>query len=157
MRSRRFTLIVVIVAILLDLYVFQAIRTITQGLPSRWRTMIFTAYWGLSVLALATFVILPYLHWQYTRVNSYLTAIILGIYIAKLLTVAFLVVDDIRRLIKWVIAQFSSDAPAGGGSPISRSVFLSWVGIGVGTSVFGSLLYGFGNKYNYKVHRLRLA
>jgi predicted MPP superfamily phosphohydrolase len=40
---------------------------------------------------------------------------------------------------------------------ISRSVFLSWLGLGAGASLFGTLVYGFGNKYRYKVHRLKLT
>ncbi|WP_229688756.1 metallophosphoesterase [Puia dinghuensis] len=126
-------------------------------MPTRWRTIVFSTYWGLSVVALATLIILPYLHWQYMRVNSYLMAIIFGIYIAKLLTVAFLLVDDTRRLIRWVIARFSTTAAGPDEDAISRSVFLSWLGLGLGTGVFGSLLYGFGNKYNYKLHRVRMA
>lgn len=40
---------------------------------------------------------------------------------------------------------------------ISRSVFLSWMGIATGSTIFGSLLYGFGNKYNYQVVRKKLG
>src|SRR5579871_2938187 len=155
MRRRRFTLIGVIVILLLDFYVFQAIKTITQSLPSRWRTVIFSLYWILSILCLATFVIVPYLRFQYTRVNSYITAIILGIYIAKLLTALFLGVDDIRRLVQWMIARSATNASGDGG--MTRSVFLSWLGVGLGTTIFASLVYGFSNKYNYRIHRLRLA
>jgi len=39
---------------------------------------------------------------------------------------------------------------------ISRSLFLSWLGIGVGGGLFGTLLYGFGNKYRYRVEKLKL-
>lgn len=157
MRSRRFILIVLLIAIVLDLYVFQAIKTITQGMAPRWRTLIFSSYWSLSVLALTTFVLMPYLHLQYTRINSYLTAIILGMYIAKLLAVVFLLLDDIRRLIQWIINKWQTRPGPAGEMGISRSTFLSWLGIGLGTSLYGSLIYGFGNKYNYKVHRHNLA
>ncbi|MBL7763774.1 MAG: metallophosphoesterase, partial [Chitinophagaceae bacterium] len=40
---------------------------------------------------------------------------------------------------------------------ISRSSFLSWAGMIVGSGLFGSLIYGFSNKYNYQVKRLQLA
>jgi len=40
---------------------------------------------------------------------------------------------------------------------ITRSAFLSWLGIGVGGSLFGTLIYGFGNKYRYDVRRVQLA
>jgi uncharacterized protein len=40
---------------------------------------------------------------------------------------------------------------------ISRSLFLSWLGVGVGGSLFSSLIYGFGNKYNYHIRRVPLV
>ncbi len=40
---------------------------------------------------------------------------------------------------------------------ISRSVFMSWLGLGVGGTLFSTLIYGFTNKYNYKIHRIKLA
>jgi predicted MPP superfamily phosphohydrolase len=39
---------------------------------------------------------------------------------------------------------------------ISRSVFLSWLGLAAGSSLLGSLVYGFSNKYNYKVKRVKI-
>jgi predicted MPP superfamily phosphohydrolase len=157
MRSRRFLAIVLIIAVLIDVYVFQAIKTITQSLPPRPRTAIFVAYWGLSVLALSTFLLLPYLYVQYTRAGTYITTIILGFYIAKLLALVFLLIDDIRRGIQWIILRATATPATGSGPAISRSTFLSWLGIGLGTSLFGALVYGFGNKYKYRVHRVSLA
>jgi len=40
---------------------------------------------------------------------------------------------------------------------ISRSVFLSWLGMGVGVSLLSSLIYGFTNKYNYHIRRVPLS
>jgi len=60
----------------------------------------------------------------------------------------------------WVAGKVFSSAGAhftDTGSGISRSVFLSWLGLGIGSGLFGTLLYGFGNKYNYQVRRVRLA
>jgi len=157
MRSRRFLPIVLIIAILIDLYVFQAIKTITQGSSPRTRSLVIAVYWGLSVLAILSFVLLPYLHLQYTRASSYVTAIILGFYIAKLLVLVFLLADDLRRVFLWVFS-LAHPKPAGTSAPIiPRSIFLSWLGLGIGGSIFGALVYGFSNKYNYKVHRLKLA
>src|ERR1700743_810773 len=69
MRSPRFILIVVVVALLIDLYVFQAIKTIAQGSTPRWRMIIFGLHWGIAGLALASFIAGPYLHFQNTRIN----------------------------------------------------------------------------------------
>ena len=43
------------------------------------------------------------------------------------------------------------------GETITRSIFLSWAGIIFGGGLFGSLLYGFGNKYRYQLKRLQLS
>jgi predicted MPP superfamily phosphohydrolase len=157
--SRRIILIFIIVAILLDIYVFQALKTVTHGMPPRWRTAVFGLHWGISVLAIIAIVLTPtFVHWEYPRFSSYLIATLIGLYIAKLLAAGILLVDDIRRLIQWVVTLPGTKR---GGEPaasaIPRSVFMSWLGIGLGTSIYSALLYGFSNKYNYKIHRLRLA
>ncbi|RYZ61536.1 MAG: metallophosphoesterase, partial [Chitinophagaceae bacterium] len=66
--------------------------------------------------------------------------------------------DDLRRGIQWLWGKFffaSADTGTPQESPgIKRSVFLSWLGIAVGGSLFTSLLYGFTNKYNYSIKRI---
>jgi len=167
MREPRFILIVVVVALLIDLYVFQGLKTITQGSSPRWRTVIFSLHWGIAGLAILTFLVSPYLHLQNRHFTNYLTTILLGLYIAKLLAAVFLLVDDIRRLIQWGLTRTATrptpntdtgtGANTGTDASLSRSVFLSWLGVGVGSSVYGALLYGFSNKYNYKIKRIKLA
>jgi predicted MPP superfamily phosphohydrolase len=157
MRRPGFIVIVVVAALIIDLYVFQAIKVITQGSTPRWRIIIFSLHWGIAGLAIASFLAGPFLHFKNERVNSYLFTILLGLYIAKALAAVFLLIDDIRRLIQWGIARAASRPAPEAGTGISRSAFLSWLGVGVGSSVYGALLYGFSNKYNYKIHRVKLA
>jgi predicted MPP superfamily phosphohydrolase len=157
MRSRRFLPIVLIIAILIDLYVFQAIKTITADSAPSTRSIIIAVYWGLSVLAILSVVLLPYLNLQHSRASSYITAIILGLYIAKLLVVLFLVADDLRRLFLWIYRFSHQREKTTGHQIILRSPFLSWLGLVIGGSIFGALVYGFSNKYNYKVQRLKLS
>ena len=40
---------------------------------------------------------------------------------------------------------------------IPRSAFLNWLGVGVSSSLFFSLLYGFGNKYKYQLVQKKVA
>lgn len=146
-------MIVLIIAILIDVYVFQAIKTITAGLDAALRSAVFITYWTLVVLALSIVKGLPYLRSRYPRSGGYVLAIILGLYIAKLVAGVFLLLDDIRRGIRLVIIQVSAQAiPA-----IPRSLLLSWLGLVLGTAILAALVYGFTNKYNYKVQRVRLA
>ena len=158
MRSPRFFL-AIIVALLIDLYVFQAIKTVTRGMASRWRRLIFGLHWGLAVLALGTWILVPVFHLQWTRLNNYLQVIIIGLYIAKAVAALFLCIDDLRRVIKWFLTRKGrgTGETAAEDEAISRSVFLSWLGLGLGSAGYGALLSGFANKYNYRVHRIRLG
>jgi predicted MPP superfamily phosphohydrolase len=158
MRSRKVQLIFLVIALLLDFYVFQAVKALSQGLTPRWRTIVYGLYWTISVLSLLTFLLLPYLQYRAPRVHAYLFSIVIGLYLSKLIASVFLLIDDLRRVIQWAISKAAS-RPANKmpGEGISRSAFLSWMGLGLGGTLFSSLIYGFSNKYNYKVHRMRLT
>jgi predicted MPP superfamily phosphohydrolase len=72
----------------------------------------------------------------------------------------FFLTDDLRRGIQWAAGKLFFNNTEGenmGGDGISRSVFLSWMGIAAGSTLFGSLMYGFSNKYNYDIKRLQMG
>lgn len=161
MRNSGMWWVIIILMLLLDLYVFQVIRTLASGASEKWRMAIFSAYWIVSLTAVIIMVLLPFLNvesWP-KAVRSYLFATLIGLFFTKLLAAVFFLVDDIRRMAVWLMgktfpafgAKFVED-----GTIISRSAFLSWMGIGIGSAVFGSLMYGFSNKYNYKLRKVRL-
>jgi predicted MPP superfamily phosphohydrolase len=159
MRSWRLVWVVAIIALLLDLYVFQAVKSISRGAVPGTRMIIYSAYWGCSVLVLVIFCFLPYLHRRLSRMRGYAFFIIIGIYLAELLAAVFLLVDDIRRLVQWLAGRLTGPQTGPGLSAegISRSVLLSWLALGVGAGLYIALLFGFGTKYKYRVRRLRLV
>ena len=85
MRSWRLVWVVVIIALLLDLYVFQAVKSISQGAVPGTQTIIYSAYWACSVLVLVIFCFLPYLHRRLSRMRGYAFFIIIGIFLSELL------------------------------------------------------------------------
>ena len=91
--------------------------------------------------------------------RNYTFAILIGIFISKVIAGLFFMVDDVRRVVQWAgvkaYDQWVSAAPLSERN-ISRSAFLSWLGIGLGTTMFGTLLYGFSNKYRYHVNNIDL-
>ncbi|MBC9930321.1 metallophosphoesterase [Chitinophaga qingshengii] len=163
MRPGLNSIILVVFLLLLDLYVFQAVRAMVYMSLPRVRAITYVAYWAVSGICVLMVLLLPYIHWHSwpSQLKSYLMALFLGLVVAKLLAVVFLLIDDVRRGIVWLIQRFSpanSAVPASGtGNGISRSQFLSRLGLIAGGSLFGTLLYGFSNKYNYRVHKLKLA
>lgn len=155
--------IIALIMVLLDFYVFQALKTVTQNSSEKAKMIIHGIYWIVSAATILTLVSLPYIQSLQTNrfFRNYVFAIMLGLFIAKLIALSFFLIDDIRRLFMWLIAKLSpstgshlADATSNG---ISRSVFLSWLGLGAGATVFGTLLYGFSNKYNYQVKKIKLA
>jgi hypothetical protein len=80
-------------------------------------------------------------------------------FFSMLITSLFLAVDDIRRGATWIIVRIFRNPEAGAltaEEKISRSAFFSWLGLGLGGGLFGTLIYGFSNKYNYTIRRQHL-
>jgi uncharacterized protein len=162
MRNSSFIWIVLVIITLLDFYVFQAVKTVSQGASQKWRMIIYNSYWGISIAIILILVLIPFLGtdlWP-KSIRNYLFATILGFFFAELLVTVFLLIDDIRRLVQWGSGKLffrNTEGENMNGDGISRSVFLSWLGLGIGGTLFSSLIYGFSNKYNYEVRRLQLS
>lgn len=149
--------------VLLDIYVFQAVKIIAHPASGRTKTIIYAAYWILSIAAIIVLLILPYLHFAHQEkiLRTTIFAIILGLFIAKLVAALFFLIDDIRRGIQWIATKLGSRGTESGaadeGEGISRSVFLSWAGMIAGGGLFATLMNGFGNKYQYQVKKIPLS
>ncbi|MEO0002010.1 MAG: hypothetical protein RL766_2056, partial [Bacteroidota bacterium] len=153
--------IFIVLMLALDIYVFQSLKLVTASLSVRPRLIIHGIYWSFTVVAVLLFLLLPYFSLETLPrfVRTYLFAIVTGFFIAKLVAALFFLVDDLRRFLQWgggkAINLVNSNNPISDNS-ITRSVFLSWLGIGVGGGLFGTLLYGFSNKYRYRVEKVKL-
>ena len=163
MRNSVFWWIFIGLMLSLDFYVFQALRVLTNSAGSRAKLIIHIAYWTVSGLALTMLIILPYLHFTHQNriIRNTFFAIILGLFFSKIIASIFFLVDDLRRVIQWAAGKLFFSNTEGEtmelGVKISRSVFLSWAGMIAGGGLFSSLVYGFSNKYRYRIHRLQLA
>lgn len=163
MRNSPFWWVFIGFMVLLDFYVFQAVKVVSQSSGGKTRMIIYCSYWILSGIAVITLILLPYLHFEHQSklLRSTIFAVIAGLFFGKLIAAVFFLVDDLRRLIQWAAGKLFFSNTEGEaiqqGERISRSVFLSWVGMISGAGLFGSLIYGFGNKYRYQLKRFQLA
>ncbi len=162
MRSPTFIIILFFIMILLDTYVFQAIKLLSHSASPRTKTIIYTIYWGISIFALLIFLffVLTDPATVPQKVRTYLFATVVGLFMGKLISVVFFLVDDVRRVIQWISGKLFFKDTEGEqltDDGISRSAFLSWMGLAAGSTLFGSLVYGFSNKYNYDVRKLKLS
>ena len=162
MRSPIGVIVFITMMILLDTYFFQAVKNIAQNLSPKTKTIIYTVYWSITILAVLGFLLFVYTEQNFLgkKVRTYLFAIIIGLFLAKITGLVFFLVDDLRRGIQWLSGKLffnNTDMDDMSGDGITRSTFLSWVGIAAGTTLFGSLLYGFSNQYKYQIKRVKLA
>jgi len=163
MRSATSWWIIALIIFLLDFYVFQALKTVSQQGSDRGRQAIYVTYWVVSFFTIATMLSFPYLQFLQTSkiFRNYVFAILIGLFLAKLIGSLFFVADDIRRgalvLMNKIFPLSGAQYMGPEGQGIPRSTFLSWLGLGLGGTLFGTLLFGFGNKYNYQVKKIKLS
>lgn len=162
MRNSGFLWVIVGIMLVLDIYIFQVIKWVVPVSSARLKLTIYIMYWFLSCAILGILIALPYINYESwpKSVRTYVFAIIVGLFFAKLVAAMFFAMDDIRRAGTWIIGKLFNNpsVPVPHTSEeITRSAFLSWLGIAVGGGLFGTLLYGFGNKYKYQVKRVIMA
>lgn len=133
--------------LLLDIYFFQALRVVSHSAAPAIRIIIYFLYWAVSVAAIVIFWALPYLKLRYQAMMARTTIfpIMAGMFFAKLVASLFFLGNDLYRIVQWA-----------GGESVSRSAEVSWAGIIAGVTLFGILVYGFGNKYRYQVKKIKL-
>ena len=151
--------IFIIILLAVDIYVFQAIKSVTISAAPRTRWIIYGTYWGISILVVSLMLSLVFTNYEtwHRTLRTYLFAGIIGLFFAKLIASAFFLVDDMRRIVQWVasfIMPSLNPKNTGTGTGITRSAFISWLGIAAGGGLFSSLIYGFGNKYRYNVKKI---
>jgi predicted MPP superfamily phosphohydrolase len=140
--------------ILLDLYLFQAVRVLTSDLSAFSRRLVHIGYWSITVLAVVA--ILLYNLMEISQLKSFRSFLLVFVFvniISKLTGGLFLLVDDLIRLVSFVISKFSSASSEASFSP-SRSNFLSKSAL-VATAAPAAIM-GFGvlsGAYDYRVRR----
>ncbi|RFN59470.1 metallophosphoesterase [Marixanthomonas ophiurae] len=138
--------------ILVDLYAFQAIKTLTRN------------YWVYGLWVLISLLILGALIYQLGILDSgrmigldkmYVFGFFLVVFVPKLILIILMFGEDIIRLFVGLFTKI------GGGSEAfhlpSRRKFVSTLALGIAAIPFASLLYGmYKGKYNYKVLKYAL-
>lgn len=137
---------------LIDVYAFQAIRTVSKSQWLHW------VYFTISIVLLGLFIyqLTGGVHGrQMTPSRMYTFGFFLAIFIPKLLVIIFMFGEDIARFSVGLFSKFGGSDD--GFYLPSRRKFISIVAIGIAAIPFASLLYGmYRGKYNYKVLKYAL-
>lgn len=153
--------ILIIIILLIDLYVFQAVKLTVQTATPKIKFTVYGLYWVVSAVVVLTLALIPYLNLDNLpkSFRTYWMATIIGLFLSKALTVIFLVADDLRRVLQWgggkLFYRYIQGEPFKAAG-ISRSVFMSWLGLAVGGGLMAAMMYGFVNKYRYQLKKVKL-
>jgi predicted MPP superfamily phosphohydrolase len=159
MRYRMMTLLFfVVVFLLIDWYVFQAVLHVSQSWPSPWKWIMRYSFWIPTLLCIMALV-----WWTFSDpykissgMRNWMITGLFAVYFSKLFGVLFLLIDDGQRLVRWVVKYFSkkpdSTLP---GEVISRSQFLTNAALAATAIPFGAMAYGIiSGAHDYRVRRV---
>lgn len=158
MRSPIFLFVVLAIIAAVDLYVYWSIRNLTSSASQSLKLGMGIIYWMLCFICVTSFMLFPFLTAPSFR--QYVFSFSFGWLIAQLLMAVVLLVDDLRRGAFWTAGQIISRSGAkflNTENGIPRSTFLTWLGLGLASSLFMSFIYGFSNKYSYRVIKRKIT
>lgn len=146
--------VVILLLLLVDLYVFQAIRVVTQSLSPLAQRIVYFIHWSVFAVTAGTFMLAGATRGTPpSAFQTYLASTLFIIFASKLVVVLFLLVDDVVRLGKIVLNSASDTADF---NP-SRNKFLNQMGLLVAAVPFSAFIYGMvKGAYDYRVKRVVL-
>jgi predicted MPP superfamily phosphohydrolase len=149
--------IILLILITVDLYVFQAHRSIWKNAPQLWQRISHIIYWAIPV-----FMILAALFWQRFDVGkvatTYIRTFFFILYISKFLAAIVLFVGDFGIYMSKAIQYLYDKTPMEHIRNYSRPMFLRNMALIIGAIPFTTLIYGvIRNAYRYKVLRTSVA
>ena len=141
-------LIIFFILALVEVYSFQAIKTITRSKP------ILLVYLVVSISAIL-FIVYQFTKFDRSVGQTKMTMITLGllliVLIPKLILTFFMLLEDVFRVFSGIITHFVGDKDNGDFLP-ERRKFISQLALILAAIPFTSLLYGMTKgKYNFKV------
>lgn len=146
-------IILIGIYILIDIYAFQALKTITSN--KLWHY----SYLLLSLAVIANLIIqnlIPQEGSVVSGARSYAFGFLLALIVPKLFLVIIMFAEDLLRFIVALYYRFFSTESSL--TLPSRRKFVSTIALGIAAIPFASLLYGmYRGKYNFKVLKYELS
>ena len=139
----------------LDLYAFQAIKTV---LKNNW---IHILYWIISFLVIGNFVFNYYGFNRrdgFSNAHAYAFGFFIAILVPKMVLLLGVIAEDIFRIPLAAYRYFTEGDIAKGNYFPSRRQFVSQIALGMAAIPLASIIYGiYKGKYNYKVLKYTLT
>ncbi len=143
--------------ILIDIYIYQAVKSAINGFPSPWRKTLQILFWAITALSVAGIIYVNSIQNPSKDLRQFIMVSVSVIYFSKVFGVLTLLIDDIYRAGQWVFFKIfpalktSAQASEGG---MTRSQFVSNAAL---IAVAAPMVaFGFGivsGAHNYRLRR----
>ncbi|QNL50170.1 metallophosphoesterase [Olivibacter sp. SDN3] len=146
-------LFIIPIWIIVDLYFFQALKSVVGHWQLPAKQTIYWAYWMFDLLLILFILYLSFIDSKIipTRYGFLFVGFVFISIIPKLFALPFLLLEDLTRLGSYIV-HYSSEK-----TYPERRRFIGQLILGISTIPFGAIIYGMAKgKYNYKVHRSTL-
>lgn len=148
------------VVLLIEYYSISALRFSVKNIKPIYRYTIITLYVVIMLLWLGILFGIPYLRTadMSKELKNTLISFSMGFLIMKTIAALILLVDDVRRFFYWLVS-YLPNVSADNMSVVngmSRSEFMNKAALLISGSLFGTMLLGMANRYNYKVRQVQL-
>ena len=152
--------IITAIVLALDLYFFQAVKTLVQNWAPDKRVWVYIVYWTVSALSIAfafSFREMPE-DGLWKAFKLYGMSMVVALMICKVLGILPLIVDDLIRLANCIGGIFAHGGDIGSaGKGISRAKFLSQIAVVFAVVPMGTFIYGMvRGAFNYNIIRTKL-
>ncbi|MDR6563644.1 MULTISPECIES: metallophosphoesterase [unclassified Arcicella] len=159
------------ILLLIDWYVWQAVKVSVQNTSANTQNIVKYVFWAFTAISMLGLWLYNFTPPEWLGKNLR-TIIMVGVfisYISKIFVVLFLLIDDIIRLFRLVISKFTgsseatpttttTDTPSVLNTPITRSEFLMKTAVIAGTVPALALTWGIiSGAHDYRIRRVKLA
>ena len=159
-RGLGFVFLILIFAII-EYYAFTAIRFSIRNVKNPYKTSILVTYIAITLLWFLSIAMFPVLRTMdmSKAMRNCLVSFSMGILITKILIAIILLIDDLRRGTTHLLSLFynKETMPLVLEKGMSRSEFINKFALLFGGTIFGTMLYGMSNRYNYTIKNISLS
>src|SRR5260221_977343 len=153
--------VIIGILLLIDLYVYQAVRVVVEDWSVQGKNIARYSFWGVTVLSMIALLWYAYCNpFMNTRfpIRSFILVGIVAIYFSKIFSILFIFIDDLQRGVRWVIGFFNRGASGMAGENIPRSEFLANTALTASAVPLGLMAYGvISGCTDYCVRRVALS
>ncbi|MDO8993637.1 MAG: metallophosphoesterase [Daejeonella sp.] len=159
MANRIFGLIIIsILLILIDIYIYRAIRSVSWKWKGQKYLSFTYIWWGYTFLLIAGVFISIFFNIKFL-LRSIILVVFFLTFVSKIFILPFLIADDLRRAMVWISRKLKrkENTEQNKSNRIPRSEFLIKAGTLVAAIPLASLTYGVvSSAYDYRVKRRTL-